>query len=49
MHIIKEITENTCEWTKVQQADLKVSEGEGDEVAAVSNPVFALVADLGFA
>ncbi|GMH56674.1 hypothetical protein TrST_g10865 [Triparma strigata] len=25
VHIIKEITENTCEWTKVQQADLKIS------------------------
>ena len=25
IHIIKETTENTCEWTKVQQVDLKLS------------------------
>ena len=25
VHIVKQLTENTCEWTHVQQADLKVS------------------------
>jgi hypothetical protein len=39
VHIVKQLTENTCEWTHVQQADLQVSECEegSDVVAAVSN------------
>ena len=26
VHIVKQLTEHTCEWTHVQQADLKVRE-----------------------
>ena len=26
VHIVKQLTENTCEWTHAQQADLKVRE-----------------------
>ena len=58
VHIVKQLTKNTCEWTKVQQADLQVrkcAEGIG-LAAAISNPFFTLaaparhacLADLGF-
>ena len=32
VYIIREVTENTCEWTKVQQSDLKISGLPGNMV-----------------
>ena len=38
VHIVKQLTKNTCEWTHVQQADLQVSEcEEGSDEGGCSN------------